>query len=170
METALQFKAGDYMMYGTVGVCQVKEISRLSFMRDKKLYYTLVPVFDRGSMIYIPVDNQKVVMRPVISREEAEVFIEQLPKFQVEKYANRNERLQACKEMLVSGDKEKWAAMVNGLFQLGMNKRERGRSLTINEAESMKKAENLLFGELAVALGLQVDQVPEYIGRKLQGE
>ncbi len=77
-------------------------------------------------MIYIPVDNQKVVMRPVISREEAEVFIEQLPKFQVEKYANRNERLQACKEMLVSGDKEKWAAMVNGLFQLGMNKRERG--------------------------------------------
>ena len=81
MEMALQFKAGDYMMYGTVGVCQVKEISRLSFMRDKKLYYTLVPVFDRGSMIYIPVDNQKVVMRPVISREEAEVFIEQLPKF-----------------------------------------------------------------------------------------
>ncbi len=35
MEMALQFKAGDYMMYGTVGVCQVKEISRLSFMRDK---------------------------------------------------------------------------------------------------------------------------------------
>ena len=170
MEMTLQFKAGDYMMYGTVGVCQVKDISRLDFMRDKKMYYTLMPVFDRGSMIYIPVDNQKVVMRPVISREEAEVFIEQLPKFQPEKHVNRNERVQACKEMLVSGDKEKWAAMINGLFQLGQNKRERGRSLTVNEAESMKKAENLLFGELAVALGIQVDEIPAYIESKLQKE
>lgn len=167
METTTKFNIGDYIMYGTVGVCQVKDVSKLHFMRDGKQYYSLSPAFDKGSMIYTPIDNQKVIMRAPISREEANEFIDHLPEIRTEAYANRNDRLQACKEMLLSGDKEKWAAIINGMFKLAENKKEKGRGLTINESESLKKAESLLFGELAISLGIDVDQVPDYIDNRL---
>lgn len=169
METKTRFNIGDYMMYGTVGVCQVKDVSKLEFMKDGKQYYSLAPVFDQGSIIYTPIDNQKVLMRAPISRDEANEFIDHLPEIKTEAHENRNDRIQACKEMLVSGDNEKWAEIINGMFKLAENKKEKGRGLTVNENESMKKAESLLYGELAISLGIDVEEVPEYIANRLKG-
>ncbi len=35
-----------------------------------KMYYTLVPVYEEKSRLFTPVDNHKVVMRPVISKKK----------------------------------------------------------------------------------------------------
>jgi len=162
-----QFGVGDYMVYGTVGVCQVKEVAKLDFMANDKVYYSLVPVFDKGGTIYIPVDNEKVLMRKVITKEAATACIEHLPEVEVEDYTNRNERLQVYREKLLSGDSEQWAEVVKGMASLSEDKKEKGRGLTINENENMKMAENLLFGELAIVLGMSIEEVPAYIEKKL---
>lgn len=167
MKVASKFKVGDYVIYGTVGVCQVKDVSKLGFMKNDKVYYSLIPVFDKGSTIYTPIDNTKVLMREPITKDEAETFIAHLPEIKSEGYASRNERLQACKAMLQSGEKEQWAELIGGMFHLAEDKKEKGRSLTINESESVKKAESLLFGELAIALGIPIEDVPAYIDNKL---
>lgn len=73
------FEKGDLILYETAGVCRIEEISRLEFLKNDRVYYSLVPVFEKDSVIYVPVDNEKVKMRPIMSREEAEAFIEQLP-------------------------------------------------------------------------------------------
>ena len=64
------FQAGDVIVCGTHGVCRVEKVGPLSSAvadRDR-LYYTLKPLYERGSVVFTPVDNEKMVIRPVISR------------------------------------------------------------------------------------------------------
>ena len=62
------FKEGDFIIYGSNGVCQVEHIGSMDLqgVPGDKMYYTLVPVYEEKSRLFTPVDNHKVVMRPVI--------------------------------------------------------------------------------------------------------
>ena len=76
------FQAGDLLVYGTTGVCRVLSIDRrqerVGSTRQERLYYQLKPIY-QGGLIYTPVDNDKVSMRPIISRQEAEDLISEIP-------------------------------------------------------------------------------------------
>ena len=67
------FTVGDYIVYGTDGICIVKDISQIDIpgAPSGRTYYLLSPVGARESKIYSPVDNTKVTMRRIISKEEA---------------------------------------------------------------------------------------------------
>ena len=67
------FKEGDFIIYGSNGVCQVEHIGSMDLqgVPGDKMYCTLVPVYEEKSRLFTPVDNHKVVMRPVISKQEA---------------------------------------------------------------------------------------------------
>ena len=51
------YQAGDYIVYGTSGVCRVDEIKPSPFEGEEgRQYYTLTPVTGTET-IYIPVDS-----------------------------------------------------------------------------------------------------------------
>ena len=106
------FKKGEYILYGTVGVCQVEGISKPDFSNNDKVYYSLVPKFDQDTTIYIPVDSPKVKMREIMTRQEAEQFILALPSVEGKQYANDKERPQAYRQILESGDCTQLASMI----------------------------------------------------------
>ena len=81
------FQAGDLVVYGTTGVCRVESIDRpnMTGADRHKEYYRLKPLYQDG-FIYTPVDNPKVFIRPVVSREEAERLIDLIPSIRAEAY------------------------------------------------------------------------------------
>lgn len=75
------FQSNQYIVYGITGICRIKSVGYLSgdgFVRNK-LYYTLEPLHSKGSAIYTPVENNKVRMREVITKEEAMNLIQDIP-------------------------------------------------------------------------------------------
>ena len=66
------FQKGEYVIHGSNGVCLVTDITHLDMPGSdrKRLYYVLQPLNVRDSRIYSPVDNTKVLMRKILSREE----------------------------------------------------------------------------------------------------
>ena len=76
------FQPGELLIYGSTGVCRVLSIDQrqdyVNGVKQNRLYYQLKPLHQVGT-IYTPVDNDKVVMRPVISREDAEALIDAIP-------------------------------------------------------------------------------------------
>ena len=74
------FEIGEYIIYGNTGVCKVGEVTKMKApgTKDDKLYYSLEPVYDKGCRLFTPVDNEKVKMRPVLTREEADALIEHI--------------------------------------------------------------------------------------------
>ena len=88
------FDKGEYIVYGTTGVCLVKDITTMSMdeQRKDRLYYVLEPMGVSGSRIMTPVENNKSIMRPVLSREEAFHLID---------------RIQEVAELGISDDKQR---------------------------------------------------------------
>ena len=66
------FEKGDYVVYGTKGVCQVEEITELDMKgtAEGRLYYVLRPCFQKGSTVFTPVDSDKTAMRAVMSEKD----------------------------------------------------------------------------------------------------
>ena len=54
------FKVDDTILYGTEGVCKVKEITSKKFGDYVNDYYVLEPVYARNSILYVPIKNKKL--------------------------------------------------------------------------------------------------------------
>ena len=65
------FKVGDYIVCGHNGVCKVEKIGTLEASSSDRMFYTLTPVDDRNAQIFTPVDNNKMIMRYVMTKDEA---------------------------------------------------------------------------------------------------
>lgn len=146
-----------------MGVCQVNEISKTDFSNNDKLYYYLTPKFEPNRTICIPVDTDKVMMRDIMTKEEAESFVMSWPDVKCKKYASDRERPQIYKQILQSGSCLELAAMIKEISHMEISRKGKGRLLTIREKDGVKAARKLLFGELAAALDIFPDAVPDYI-------
>lgn len=163
------FEAGALVVYGSDGVCRVEKVGPLEMQGAQKGvdYYTLSPLY-HGGTIFTPVDT-KVLMRPVMTREEAEALIAHIPEIQGETCLSHNPRLlhEHYQLSLKSGDCVELVKLIRTIYAKGREAEGKGRHLGQVDERSRKQAMDMLHGELAVALGIPVDQVEEYISRTI---
>ena len=155
------FEIGDKIIYGENGVCTVEKIAPLEMQgaSAEKLYYYLTPYIGSG-LYFAPVDSE-AFMRPVISRDEADSFILTIPDIEPAICTDsRFNHVEAFyKELFRQHTNEALVALIKGLKErLGEKKNKSSRA----EA-TMKRAKDILHGELAIALGIELSEVEEYI-------
>ena len=164
------FQPGELVVYGMTGVCRVEEITRpnLSGPDRNKTYYLLKPLHQDG-VIYAPVENAKVPMRPVISAEEAEALIDQIPTINAEVY--RGPTLQALAQHYQSamraGNCLELLTLTMSIYAKRRQAEAQNRRLGMLDERYMKQAEQLLHGELAAALDIPLEEVQPYIARRV---
>lgn len=157
----MMFSVGEKIIYGENGVCTVQKIEPLAISgapRDK-LYYHLSPLIGSG-VFYTPVDSG-AYMRRVMSREEAEALIDAMPGIEPAVCEdNRFNHVDAYyKELFRQHSCEALVAIVKGL-----RTRMATRKTRSSRAEAtMKRARDMLHGELSVALDMDLKDVEGYI-------
>lgn len=163
------FKAGEYIVYGTTGVCRVMDIGKmdLSGAAKDRLYYTLIPVGEKDGRIYTPVDNQKVVIRSVLTREQAENLINGIKEIETIWVADEKRREQIYKEVLYRCDCREWVKIIKTLYLRKKSRLAEGKKVTAVDEKYLKIAEANLYGELAIALEMKKDEVESYIFRRV---
>ena len=164
------YQIGELIVYGGEGVCRVEAVGPLDMRGAKKdvAYYTLVPMY-RGGKIFAPVDGP-VFTRPVMTREEAEDFVAHIPEVPVEVYENSNPRLltEHYQTYLKSYNCTDLVCLIRAVYAKEQTVAEKGRHLGQVDERSMKRAKEMLHGELAVALDIPVDEVEDYITKTLE--
>ena len=159
------FSVGEKIIYGENGVCTVEKIEPLAMSGapKDKLYYHLTPLVGSGTY-FTPVDSG-AYMRPVMSRAEAEALIEAMPGIEpaicndnrfnhVDAFYKELFRLHSCEALV---------AIVKGL-----RSRMAERKTRSSRAEAtMKRAKDMLHGELSVALGIELQDVEAYIQQRI---
>lgn len=75
------FHVGEFIVYGINGICRVEEIGPSPYDKsDPRTYYKLIPLNNTmSSSIYTPVDNERVPMRRLMTREEIAALIRSIP-------------------------------------------------------------------------------------------
>lgn len=159
------FAKGDLIIYGSTGVCRVLKIGPpqgIPASDTSKLYYTLAPIYSTGT-IYIPVDT-KVFMRPVINRQQAKALIARIPQIQEELCCTKDPKMLAerYRASLLTHQCEDLVQLIKSIYT---KNHTTGRKPGNIDQQYMKRAQELLHGELAMALDIPVEQVEDYIVR-----
>lgn len=156
------YQAGDWIVYNTTGVCRVEAVGPPPFdPKSPRLYYTLHPL--RGSeTIYAPADGPAFT-RPVLSRQAALALIDRIPAirtFDTHGQAQR-ELADLYRGFLGSHSCEDLVQLIKTVY----GKPRAGRV----DQDFRHRAEVLLHQELAIALGLEPEEVPAFIARRVEG-
>lgn len=159
------FQVGEYVVYGMNGVCRVEEIGDMSLsgVESEKTYYTLSPLYKKGSRIFTPVDNTKVVMRPVISEREACDLIDEMKDVECMDVADDKHRELAYKDALKSCDCRQYVQIINTVNVRKEERQAQGKKMSACDERYGKQATDSLYGELAVSLNIAREEVEEYI-------
>lgn len=155
----------DLIVYGNHGVCKVEDVGTLSIsMADKqKQYYTLRPVYQRESVIYAPVDNNKTIMRFVLSKEEVEDLIQDIPNIESVWIGNEREREVQYRAALQTCDCRELVKIIKTLYQRKKLRIQDGKKVTVVDEKYFRQAEDKLYEELAFVLGMEKRDVSTYI-------
>ncbi len=162
------FEEGEYIVYGNTGVCKVLEVGPLDVTGsdNAKLYYTLSPVYSKSSKVYTPTDNAKVVMRPVISKEEAIELIEDIKNIDKLEVKEEKRIEDVYKAATSKCDCRQLIMIIKTLYTRRQIRIADGKKITTVDERYLRLAEDNLFGELSISLDMDKDKVEEYISSR----
>lgn len=162
------FKIGDYVVYGNSGVCKVEDIGPLSIGSRDKDYYTLIPVYGKNSKLYTAVDSDKVVIRPIMTRQESDALIDAMEEISELSICDEKRREDIYKETMRTCDCKEWVRIIKTLYTRKMDRISRGKKVTSSDERYLQMAEENLFGELAFSLQIPKEKVGEFISEKIR--
>ncbi len=164
------YAQGEKVIYGGEGVCVIDKIDKLSIsgMKNDKLYYYLTPYY-RGGTIYAPIDTP-VHMRYLISKDEALELIDRIPEIPAEVFKTANIRLlsEHYQSIIKSYKCEDLVRVIKAIHLKREIALENGKRLGSVDERFMNKAEDMLWGELAIALGIEKSEVDAFITARVE--
>ena len=164
------FSIGEYIVYGLNGVCRVEEIGpmNMSGVESDKVYYTLLPLYTKGSRVFTPVDNQKVVMRPVISKQEACQLIDDMQSIDGIEVVDDKRRELAYKEAVKSCDCRELIRIINTALKRKEERLAQGKKMSACDERYLKQAQDTLYGEFAISLKIDKGEVQDFITNRIE--
>ena len=146
------FEVGDMIIYGNNGVCRVETVGKVdsAILPKDREYYTLCPHYSKGSKIFSPVDNQKVIMRPVINKEEAMQLIDTIKDVEELWIADEKRREQEYKDAVHKCDCRELVRIIKTIYARKQVRLAEGKKVTSSDERYFRIAEENLYGELAI--------------------
>ena len=159
------YEIGDYVIKANNGVCRVEDTLHpdLPNVDKNRLYYLLVPLDNKNSRLYVPIDTAENSLRRALSEEEAWEVIEKIPEVEAAWIANDKLREQTYKEAIHSCNPTALVSIIKNLYIRKKQRSEQGKKSTATDERYFKLAEDNLYAELAFALGKEKNQMRQII-------
>ena len=163
----MTFSKGETVVYGGSGVCEIDDIKDVRFYHERpQKYYILRPLFvNQAQVVYVPYNNEKLTakIKPVITKKEALELIHNIDDNNVEWVEDRNARKELFNGLLSSGDRKDIIDLISTISARRKQLEDEGKSLNQQDEKILTDAQRRMDAEFAVALGLDVHQIPEFI-------
>ncbi len=159
------FDVGDNVSYGTAGICTITGIEKRCFDGENEYdYYMLSPINSKTSKYYLPVTNSEGKLRRLLSKDEIFELIDKAAEYDDEGWEKDSRERKAKFDSILNGDDfEKLLKMLKALyFQQERNKLS-GKKLVNSDENAMKAAEGIVFQEFAIVLGIEYEDVENFI-------
>lgn len=165
------YSVGDLVFYGKTGVCRIEDVTEMrsaasgTGMED---YYILKPLHQECK-ISIPVNNDRVFMRPIVSEEEALAIIDSIPDMKAEAFYchNLNQLKEHYRNLMETHDCSVMIELILSVYAKRLDAIENKKKLGAVDERFMKEAEELIDGEFSAALGIPKGEVREFIKNRI---
>lgn len=158
------FKKETLVMYKT-DVCKIIDIRKNKFTNLD--CYILNPLFDNSLTISVPTDNKNGYLRKLLTKEEIENLIKEIPNIKAIDADIKNMENE-YRNLLHTGSHENLIKIIKTTYLRNKQRLENNRSVGEKDKEYFNKAEQYLYNELSVVLGKSYDDTKEYIISKVR--
>lgn len=159
------FNIGDTVVYGAQGICRIVSFDIKTIGKTDIKYYVLRPIFNENTAVFVPVENATLTakMQNVLTESQAKALVCKINDIDVIKTSGENQKREQYKAILSSNDREQLIALIKTIRFERDNRRQSGKKLNINDEQTLRKAELLLYNELAFVYGVEPDSVKNII-------
>ena len=154
------FAVGEYIAYGTNGICRVEEIGPSPYDKtDSREFYLLVPVNNpSSSTIYTPVDNDRVPMRALMTKEEIDGLIAAIPSVDVLTVPAEKKRREIYRTVLGTLRPEGYVQVIKTVRRRRAELTAARKHVPVTDLEYGRLAMQMLCGECAFVLGISTEE------------
>ena len=157
------FQKDDYVFYESGGICKILDIqfAPLEGMPADREYYIMRSIHDKSGMIYVPLDNQNIFIRPLLNAEHAETLFASLAS--IVPIVEANGKLLRVKylEAMQKHDPFEWVRVMKTAYHRKNEFSDRSQRLSEGERDLVARAKNFLYTELSLALGVPEKEIGE---------
>lgn len=159
------FSIGDKVIYSSEGVYFVKEFTTSPVDKnDTRQFYVLCPVYASAcNTIITPVGNDKVAMRPIMTREEALEFIGKIHDIPTLTVEREKERREVYRKALACATPETFVSIIKTVMERREIFFKAKKRLSESDNDFERKAKFCLSGELASALDIPLDKLEGFV-------
>jgi len=151
------FNIGDYVVHKKT-ICKIIEIKENYFKGSD--YYILKSLKDDTLKISVPVDSN--ILRRPLSKEEVEEMIDNIPN--IEPIVSNDRFIEnEYRELLNNNNHEDLIRIIKTTYLRNKERLDNNKKISSKDNEFFELAENYLYNEFAIALGLSFDETKEYV-------
>lgn len=156
------FKVGDVIVYKK-DVCKIVEI-RPKFMKDLD-YYVLEPIDDSSLKIQIPKNN--TFIRKLISKEEIDNIISDIPKIPV---ITTDDKMieNEYKSLLQEGTHKDLIRIIKTTYLRNEERKNNNKKIGEKDNNYFKLAEKYLYNEFSIVLNKSIEDTKKFIIDKVE--
>lgn len=159
------FKQNETVFYHNNGICEIIDICDKSIANQTKTYYVLKPLHDNRAIIYVPCDNQQLVMqmKKILSKKEVEDIISKLPSQASVWVEDRHQRKEKFQDILHNGNCLEIATMLKSIHLKRIQLAESKKKLPSADDAIYRDAQKMLVETFAYILDMKKKDIIPYI-------
>lgn len=164
------FERGEYVFHESGGVCQIEDVqvAPLDGMPTDRTYYVMRPIHDPNSVIYIPVDSDRIFLRRLLNREEAVELLDRIPFVRTIEVDNAKQLRAKYIELMRMYDPLEWVRVIKTVYARTHTPASRTQRISDTERSFSDNAKRNLHAELSLALGMPGGDMERYITEYIQ--
>ncbi len=156
---------GECVVYGSHGLCQVRDILVPSFLErgKEKQYYMMISAVDAGSVLYVPVEGAEDKVREVICADDAEGLIDDIADIDEAVLPEGKKAEPVIQSIIKRNEAEEMMGLVKALRRIKADREAAGKKFAALNEKYLSVSEKLLYTELAFSLEVEKDEIKERV-------
>lgn len=158
------YKLDDYVVYRK-DICRIESIKE-NYFNDED-YYILKSVTDPSLKINIPVSKSATLLRDLITKDELESIISEIPEIDMIKTSDKFIEHE-YKELMNSGSHRDLIKIIKTTYLRNKERMENKKRIAEVDSTYFELAEKYLYNEFSIVLDLSFDDTKKYIIDKVE--
>ena len=162
---------GDCVIYGSHGLCKVRDILVPAFLEkgNEKQYYMMVSAVDAGSVIYVPVEGAEDKVRDVMSADDAEELICEIEDVDELDLPDGKKAEPEITGIIKRNIADEMMSLVKSLHKIKAMREAEGKKFAALNEKYLNMAEKLLYTEMAFSLKTEKETIKNRVIEVLSG-
>lgn len=161
------YQIGDKALDKNGKIFEVESIIEQDFGTGLSSFLIMKPCFDydysKDYRFYVPLKNADNILHPLMTKEEAEKFIQEIPNIAEYPETNPRERKVIFQNLISNGNREDICRIIKFLISYRNKRKMINKSFSEFDSRLLKNLKDMIRNELSLALNIPTDSVASYI-------